>query len=156
MGILDVWEHLADSYGSLARHVADHRGCRQGQPAQQRPELLPVISALGEFRAQRRPGLLREGAQPLGWMKAARRRLKAIVELIAHDLAGLGLQVDQARRPGKGPGTGENAFVGLPPPRLVRRAAGQAIGQLPERRPILLWFPRQLPERRLALGALLL
>ena len=87
-------------------------------------------------------------------MKAAPRRLQAIVELIAHDLAGLGLQVDQARRPGKGPG--QNAFVGLPPPRLVRRAASQPISQLPERRPILPWFPRQLPEHRLALGALLL
>jgi len=139
---LDVGEHLAGAQGSLAHRVGGHPGRHQSQPAQQRPELLPVISTLGELRAQRRPGLLREGTQPLDWMKTGLRRLKAIVELTAHDLAGLRLQIDQARRPGQGAGPGENAFVGFPPPRRVRRAASQAISQLPERRPIRirLWF----------------
>jgi hypothetical protein len=73
MGILDVWEHLAGAQGGLAHRLGGRPGRSQSQPAQQRPELLPVISALGEFRAQRRPGLLREGAQPLSWMKAGRR-----------------------------------------------------------------------------------
>src|ERR1039458_1814769 len=78
-------------------------------------------------------------------MKTGLRRLEAIAELVAHDLAGLRLQIDQAGRPGEGAGPGENAFVGFPPPRFGRRAASQAIGQLPERRPIRirLWLPPQ-------------
>ena len=155
--ILDVGEHLADAPSSLAHRLDGRPGRRQSQPAQQRPEFLPVIRALGELRAQRRPGLLREGTQPLGWMKTGPRRLKAIIELAAHDLAGLRLQIDQARRPGEGAGPGENAFVGFQPPRRVRRAASRAIGQLPEHRSIRirLWL-RQLPEGRLAPGLPLL
>jgi hypothetical protein len=57
---------------------------------------LPVISALGQRRAQRRPGFLRKGAQPLGWMKTGTRRPEAIVELIAYDPASLRLKIDQA------------------------------------------------------------
>jgi hypothetical protein len=157
-GILDVGKHLAGAQGSLAQRLGRRPGRRQGQPAQQRPEFLPVIRALGEFRAQRHPGLLHEGTQPLGWMNTGPRRPKAVVELIAHDLAGLRLQVEQAGRPGEGAGPGENAFMGFPPPRLVRAAASQAIGQLPERRPIRIRprLPPQLPERRLALGPPLL
>jgi hypothetical protein len=68
MGILDVGELFADDPAGLAHRIGGRPGRRQGQPAQQRPELLPVFSALGYLCAQRRPGLLREGAQPLDWM----------------------------------------------------------------------------------------
>jgi hypothetical protein len=69
-------------------------------------------------------------------MKAGARRAQANVELVTDDLAGLRLQVDQASRPGEGMGQGENALLGFPPPRFGRRAASQAIGQLPECCPI--------------------
>lgn len=102
----------------------------------------------------RRPGLLRESAQPVGRMKAGPWRLKAIVELIAHDLAGLRLHVDQARRPGQGAGPGENAAVGFLPPWFGRRAAGQAVGQLQEPRPTRIpqRLLRPLRDRRPALA----
>ena len=62
VGILDVGETLAGqpaSLGVTGRH-------RQRQAAQQRPELLPAVGVGAEVRAQRRPGLFCQRAQPLG------------------------------------------------------------------------------------------
>jgi hypothetical protein len=63
-------------------------------------------------------------------------RAQAIIELVADDLAGLRLQIGQASRPGESAGLGENALMGIAPPRFGQRAASQAISQFPEcRRP---------------------
>src|SRR5450756_1016899 len=69
-------------------------------------------------------------------MKTGLPRIEAIVELIAHDLAGPRLQVDQARRPRERTGPGEDAFMGFSPPWGDRRPASQVIGQLPKCRTI--------------------
>jgi hypothetical protein len=56
IGVFDVREALAGQLDGLAPGVAGRR--RQRQPAQQRPELLPAVTAVGEVGAQRRSGLL--------------------------------------------------------------------------------------------------
>ena len=135
-GIPDIGE-LRELAADSLLHRAGRRPRRcQGQPAQQRPQPLPVISALGERRAQRRPGLLSQSAQPLGGMKTGYPRAQAIIQLVTNDLAGLRLQIDQASRPGQGTSPGENALMRFPPPRFGQRAASKAIGQLPECRPV--------------------
>ena len=80
-------------------------------------------------------------------MEAGSRRLQAIVELVADELTGLRLHVNQASRPGAGASQGENVPMGLPPPRFGRRAAGQAMGQLPEFCPVPVLL-RESPHRR--------
>ena len=135
-GALDIGELRKPLADGFLRRVGRRPGCHQGQPAQQRPKLLPVIVAPGQCRAQRCPRLLSQCAQPLGWMKTDSGRAQAIVELVTDDLAGLRLRIGQASRPGEGAGLGENALMGIPPPCLGQRAASQAISQFPEcRRP---------------------
>ena len=105
---------------SASPHSSAH-SCRQS----------PV--PLGHRRPQRRPGLLRQRAQPLGRVQPGHPRVEPLVELVAHDPAGLRLQVDEAGRPGKGAGGGENPLMGLAPPGPGLRPAGQGIGQIPQR-----------------------
>ena len=104
VGIPDVGEGFAGQLRGLALGVAGRR--RQRQPVQQRPQRRPVAGAAGHRRPQFRPGPLRQRAQPLGRVQPGRLRVETLVELVAHDLASLGFQVDEAGRPGQGAGGG--------------------------------------------------
>jgi hypothetical protein len=133
-GILDVrevGEEFAGQLRGLALGVAGR--CRERQPAQQRPQLLPVAGAVGHRRLQRRPGLLHQREQPLGRIQPLRHRVEPLVELVAYDLAGLRLHLDEAGRPGEGAGGIENLLVGFAPPRTGLRPAGQGIGHIKQR-----------------------
>ena len=75
-----------------------------GQPATERPELRPLLAVGGEVGAHRFDGGLSQCLQPARRRQpgARARRVEPLVELVSGDLAGEGLDVEQAGRPLRG------------------------------------------------------
>lgn len=76
--------------------------------------------------------MLDEGAQPLGLMVALVASLEIVIELAAHQIAGLLLDAGVPRRPVERARLPQHALVGSTPPRRVLGTAGQRIGDVPE------------------------
>ena len=76
--------------------------------------------------------MLDKGAQPLGLMVALVVSLEIVIELAAHQIAGLLLDTGQPRRPVERARLPENALVGIAPPWRVLGTTGQRIGDVPE------------------------